>query len=175
VTAPKLHAASQLPSPEADASAADRHGIEVLTREQCLQHLELASVARVGITVDAMPVIVPVNIVLATLAAARGSEVIIRTVDGSKLNAALRGAVVAVEIDHVEPLGHAGWSVLVRGRSRAIDEAAELAAARRLPLRPWASQGADRFIAVSVDLVSGREIIPWHGPATAAADQAGRS
>jgi nitroimidazol reductase NimA-like FMN-containing flavoprotein (pyridoxamine 5'-phosphate oxidase superfamily) len=168
-------ASDHFPSPDTQPHSTDRHGIEVLTREECLRHLEFASVARVGITVDAMPVIVPVNIVLATLDAARGSEVVIRTADGSKLNAALRRAVVAVEIDHIDPLSHAGWSVLVRGRSRTIDEVAEVAAARQLPLRPWASDEADRFIAVSVDLISGREVIPWHELASPTADQAAHS
>jgi nitroimidazol reductase NimA-like FMN-containing flavoprotein (pyridoxamine 5'-phosphate oxidase superfamily) len=168
-------AIDRLPAAVAKPHPTDRHGIEVLTREECIRHLELATVARVGITVDAMPVIVPVNVVLATLDRARGCEVVIRTVDGSKLNAALSHAVVAVEIDQVDPISHEGWSVLVRGRSRTIDTDMELEAASRLPLRPWASEEADRFIAVSVDLVSGREVIPWHVRTRPAVDHAGRS
>jgi nitroimidazol reductase NimA-like FMN-containing flavoprotein (pyridoxamine 5'-phosphate oxidase superfamily) len=149
---------------DADGGARERdpHGIEVLDPDECLRRLEVASVARVGITADAMPVIVPVNIVVATLDAGRGREIVIRTVDGTKLNAALHNAVVAVEIDHVDPVTHEGWSVLVRGRSRTIDDPAELERAQQLRLRPWASEGADRFIAIALSLISGRAVVPWH-------------
>jgi nitroimidazol reductase NimA-like FMN-containing flavoprotein (pyridoxamine 5'-phosphate oxidase superfamily) len=140
----------------------DPHGIEVLDPDECLRRLEHAPVARVGITADAMPVIVPVNIVVTTLDAERGREIVIRTVEGTKLNAALRNAVVAVEIDQVDPVTHEGWSVLVRGRSRTIDDPDEQRRARELPLRPWASETADRFIAIAIGLISGRAIVPWH-------------
>jgi nitroimidazol reductase NimA-like FMN-containing flavoprotein (pyridoxamine 5'-phosphate oxidase superfamily) len=140
----------------------DRHGVEVLSRDDCVRRLRQQSVARVAVTFDAMPVIVPVNFVLAELDDEHGLEVVIRTVEGTKLQAALRHAVVAVEVDHIEPASHLGWSVLVRGRSRVITDAAAIEAARQLRLRPWATEDADRFIGVSVDLVSGREVVPWH-------------
>jgi hypothetical protein len=38
----------------------------------------------------------------------------------------------------------------------------ELHRARHLPLRPWASDQPDRYIAVSTDLVSGRRIRGWY-------------
>jgi len=72
--------------------------------------------------------------------------------------------VVAVEADSIDPMNHSGWSVLVRGITRVIDDAAELELARALPLRPWATADADRFIAVGTDMVSGRSVVPWHRP-----------
>jgi hypothetical protein len=140
----------------------DRHGVEVLDREECLRRLGAQAIARVGVTFDAMPVIVPVNFTIGVLDEELGQEIVIRTVEGTKLQAAMRHAVVAVEVDHIEPVSHLGWSVLVRGRSRTVTDAGAIARARQLPLRPWATEDADRFIAVELDVISGREVVPWH-------------
>jgi uncharacterized protein len=143
-------------------TSTDEHGLEVLDRDACLGLLDTVSVARIGLTSEALPVVVPVNMVLATLDPTRGPEVVLRSVEGTKLLAALRHAVVAVEADEIDPLYHAGWSVLVRGVSRVLEDPDELEEARRLPLRPWATlPRADRFIAVSTDVVTGRRVGPW--------------
>jgi len=141
----------------------DENGLEVIGHEECLRMLGSVSVARVGVTSEALPVVVPVNITLATLDPQRGPEVIMRSVEGSKLAAALTDAVIAVEADAIDPMGHTGWSVLVRGASRVVTGAEELARAQRLPLLPWATPTADVYIAVSTELVSGRRIVPWIG------------
>jgi hypothetical protein len=140
---------------------ADRHGLEVLSREECLTRLATEAIARVGVTFDALPVIVPVDFAVATLDDDVGVELVVRTVDGTKLHAAMCHAVVAVEVDRIDPVSQLGWSVLVRGRSRAIADAESIAKARQLPLRPWASDDADRYIGVQVDVVTGREVVPW--------------
>jgi len=144
----------------------DDNGLEVIERDECLRILRTVSVARVAVTSDALPVVVPVNITVATLDPSRGPEVVMRSVEGTKLSAALRNAVIAVEADAIDPLSHAGWSVLVRGATRVIADADEHARALQLPLRPWASPDADCFIAVGTDVVTGRRVVPWNrGPA----------
>jgi hypothetical protein len=142
----------------------DRNGVEVLSVGECIRLLGSVAIARVGVTADALPVVVPVNIAVATVDPARGPEVIIRTVEGTKLLASLRHAVIAIEADSLEPVTHSGWSVLVRGTSRVIADPVELAAAEQLPLRPWAIPAANRYIAVGLDLVTGRRVIGWHRP-----------
>lgn len=136
----------------------DRNGLEVLDTEEAMELLAGAPVARLGLSIDALPVVLPVNI------AVDGAEIVVRTAPGTKLDQALAHAVVAVEADQYDLLGHVGWSVLVRGTSRVLALPDELERARLLPLRPWASDLPDRFIAISADLVTGRRIRGWYQP-----------
>jgi nitroimidazol reductase NimA-like FMN-containing flavoprotein (pyridoxamine 5'-phosphate oxidase superfamily) len=133
----------------------DRNGLEVMTREECLALLASIPVGRIGLSIGALPVVLPVNFVVA------GDEIIIRTAEGSKLDAALQHAVVAFEADEFDPLSHSGWSVLVRGTSRVLVLPGEIDRARRLALRPWANEQSDRYVAISTDLVSGRRVHSW--------------
>ena len=133
----------------------DHNGLEVLDRGECLALLQTVPIGRIAITVDALPVILPVNFVLAH------DEIIMRTAEGAKLSAAMSHAVVALEADHFEPFDHAGWSVLVQGNSRVIVDPTELEATVELPLRSWASEQTDRYIAVSLDVVTGRRVRGW--------------
>lgn len=146
----------------AGADPIDRNGLEVLSREECLALLRDTSVARIGVTLRALPVVLPVNIALVEPAGGDEPCIAIRSVEGTKLDAALRDAVVAVEADHIEPLGHAGWSVLVQGRSTVIDHPEEHDELRRLQLRPWATSEAEHLIVVTTDVMSGRRLVPWH-------------
>ncbi len=134
----------------------DRNGLEVMSREDCLPGLATVPVARIGLSMNALPVVLPINFVI------DGDELVIRTAEGSKLDAALAQAVVAIEADHFDQMGHVGWSVLVRGVSRVLTLPSEVERAKRLSLEPWANDAADRFIAVSSDVVSGRRIHPWY-------------
>jgi uncharacterized protein len=130
----------------------DRNGLEVLSREECLYLLSTVPVARIGVSMDALPVVLPVNFVCTD------DEIIVRTAEGSKLNAALAHSVVAFEADDFDPISHAGWSVLVRGTSRVLMLPGEIERARRLALQPWANERGDRYMAITTDLVSGRRI-----------------
>lgn len=130
----------------------DANGMEILGRGECLDLLRTQPVARLGLSIHALPVIVPVNF------AVLEEEIVICTAAGSKLAAACHRAVVALEVDDYDAMNHTGWSVLVQGGSRVIDDATEVHGARDLALRPWANESADRWIAVSTDLISGRRI-----------------
>ena len=132
----------------------DRNGLEVPTTEECLALVRTATIGRLAIHSGALPTIVPVNFVLTD------NGVVIRTAPGSKLDNALEHAVVAFEVDDVDPLRHTGWSVVITGLASEITDPDELAAARRLPLAHWAPGAAERYVCVSLDLVSGRRIGP---------------
>ena len=97
----------------------DRNGLEVLDRAECLQLLALRRFGRLGLTSGALPTILPVNYWF------DGSSIYVRTSPGSKLDAALRGAVVAFEVDDIEPMEHAGWGVVVTGIAREVTERAD--------------------------------------------------
>jgi nitroimidazol reductase NimA-like FMN-containing flavoprotein (pyridoxamine 5'-phosphate oxidase superfamily) len=137
----------------------DRNGMEILDRGHCLGLLRTVPVGRVGLSINALPVVLPVNFAYD----AERERIIIRTSEGGKLRAALLGAIVAFETDQIDPVSHTGWSVLVRGKSSLVTDPHDLERLRRLPLRPWANEQTDHWVAISTDLVTGRRIGGWYG------------
>jgi uncharacterized protein len=131
----------------------DRNGLEVLERDVCLQLLAEATIGRVGVSQGALPVVLPVNFVLTD------AGVVFRTRRGTKLDAAVDGAVVAFEADAFDPLFHSGWSVVVTGVA-AVHDVAELP--ERAALAPrWAAPGHlddERYVLIPTDIVSGRRV-----------------
>lgn len=136
----------------------DRNGLGVLTRTECLELLRASHLGRVGVSVDALPVILPVQYAMLD------DDVVFRTGVGTKLDAALQNNVVAFEIDSVDPLYHRGWSVVVTGRALEVTDAGEHAVCERLPLRPWRPGEVDRFVKITTDVVSGRLIQQYGWP-----------
>jgi len=134
-----------------DESLIDR-GLEMLSEHECLTLAALQPVGRVGITMGALPMVVPVNFCLA------GADVVFHTGAGTKLNAAVRGAVVAFEVDDFDPIGHRGWSVLMIGTARelSIDELSTLGP---LPVRPWAHGLRNHVVRIQTEFMSGRRIV----------------
>lgn len=125
--------------------------LKALSRNECLEHLRHSSVGRVGVSIGALPVVLPVNYVV------HREDVVFRTVRGTKLDTAIAGSVVAFEVDAYAPDGSSGWSVMVQGRASEITEPALLDAARLLPLRSWALGGtADRYVRVETGRITGR-------------------
>ncbi len=126
--------------------------LEVLSRDECLALMGTVPVGRLGVSIEALPAILPVNFALLR------DRIIVRSVPGTKLDAATAENVVAFEVDGYDPAGGWGWSVLVRGVAWEITDPAELAEVRALPLRAWAlGDAADRFLAIEATLVSGRK------------------
>lgn len=126
--------------------------LETLSREECLALLATRQVGRLGVSIQALPAILPVNFRLLN------DRIIVRTVHGTKLDAAVARAVVAFEVDDYDPEGRWEWSVLVRGAGTEITEPDELAQVKALPLRARAFKNDDvtRFLAIDTTLVSGR-------------------
>jgi nitroimidazol reductase NimA-like FMN-containing flavoprotein (pyridoxamine 5'-phosphate oxidase superfamily) len=128
---------------------------EEMPPQDCLVLLNLAYVGRVGVSVHALPVILPVNYVM------HEGDVVFRVGAGTKLAAATSGTVVAFEVDHHDPQGITGWSVLLQGRTEEIDDPAELARVRELPLHSWALDGAaDHYVRLHPTMMSGRRFRP---------------
>lgn len=133
----------------------DRNGLEMIERDECLRLLSSVPVGRVGLCVHALPVILPVNFVVAEPPGGGEPIVVVRSAEGSKLAAAFDSAVLAFEVDGYEALTHCGWSVLVQGVARVL-AGAEREWAESLPLLPWAIEGASMFIGLDTDVVRGR-------------------
>jgi len=137
-----------------DPTEVDRNGLEILCREECLRLLGTATLGRVAISVGALPNILPVNFRIV------GDEVAFRTTVGTKLEAATRNAVVAFEVDDLDPMYHTGWSVVVVGVAREVTDAAERGRFEAANMPRWAPIDAHRIVAISTQMVSGRRIPP---------------
>lgn len=130
----------------------DRNGLEVLDREECLRLLRARRFGRIGVTSGALPTILPVNYWCDE------DTIYLRTTPGTKLDAALRDAVVAFEVDDIERMDHAGWSVVATGVARPVTDPVEVAALQSAPLARWAPTPGSHVIAISTELVTGRRM-----------------
>ncbi|MFQ1002406.1 pyridoxamine 5'-phosphate oxidase family protein [Modestobacter sp. SSW1-42] len=127
--------------------------VEVLDRAACLTLLGTAALGRIAFTEGALPAVQPVTFALGD------GELYIPTHAGSKVAAASRGAVVAFEVDDVDPLARTGWNVTVVGPSRLIVDSDDVARLDAMGVRPWARSGAGHcYIGVRTQLVQGRRI-----------------
>jgi nitroimidazol reductase NimA-like FMN-containing flavoprotein (pyridoxamine 5'-phosphate oxidase superfamily) len=99
-----------------------------LLREDCFRLLATAKLGRVGLSIRALPVILPVQYRMLD------SGVVFRTAPGTKLTASLLGNVVAFEVDSLSEDDGQGWSVLVTGPVTEIRDPESLDQARRLEL-----------------------------------------
>jgi nitroimidazol reductase NimA-like FMN-containing flavoprotein (pyridoxamine 5'-phosphate oxidase superfamily) len=129
----------------------DRNGLEVLSRDDCLRLLALATLGRIGFTSGALPTVLPVSFHF------DGARTLVRTGRGSRLDAALQNlAVVAFEVDEFDPIHHSGWSVAVTGVATEVIDPTELDRARCEPVSHWTPAGDEALIAISTEFVSGR-------------------
>lgn len=134
-------------------SALGGRGLRELSREESLRLLGSVSLGRVVFSDHALPAIRPVNHLV------DGEQVIVRSHTGAAiLSAAEQGVVVAYEADAIDPEQRLGWSVVVTGVARLVDDP-ELAAEYRRRLRPWVDRPMDMVIAISADIVTGFELV----------------
>ena len=109
------------------------------------------------VNVDGVPAAFPVNFALLD------EDVVFRTGPGTKLSAALEGAVVGFQVDRIDPVFESGWSVLIQGPSAVMTDDDELLQARRLHLRTWAPGERPQFVRIRSQSVSGRRFLsPAH-------------
>jgi len=122
----------------------------VLTPSECLELLAGASVGRVGVSIGALPAILPVHFALLE------GSVIFQTSPGSSLDAATNGTVVAFQADDFVDPGPRSWSVLLQGVAAEVSDPEELAAAQRIPMRRWPAPDRGRWVRIQPATVSGR-------------------
>jgi len=132
----------------------DRNGLVVLDDAECLRLLAGATLGRIGVTTGALPAVLPVNFWF------DGEHILFRTGPGTKLAAATQDAVVAFEVDDMDPLWHTGWSVMVTGVARHVTDPAELERLARMPIARWAPRGGGQVVSITPELISGRRIDP---------------
>lgn len=125
-----------------------------LSRDDCRSLLATVPVGRVGISIEALPVVLPVNFAIVEV------DIVFRTVYGTKFHAATAGSVLAFEADGYETSGRSGWSVLVQGKAVVVTDPGELARFTDLTIDPWAVDGAaDRFVKISTTNITGPALL----------------
>ena len=125
--------------------------LEPLTRSECLELLAQASIGRIGLSVAALPVILPVHFAL------DDESILFRAFPGTKLAAAVTAAIVAFEVDSFESDGSTGWSVLAVGKAEEIIDPSELDRANSIHIgRRMVGDGSDHFVRIETTRLSGR-------------------
>lgn len=145
-------------SPTHSDSLADRVYVDDLTGEVCRTLLASHHVGRIAfVGSDGFPVVWPVNYTV------DGDDVVVRTDRGEMYeNVPLHR--VAFEVDEFNDAVQTGWSLLIRGGARDVtDSIGEEARADpgRAP-QVWAPGGKNRWIAIRIDTISGRQIVRRH-------------
>ena len=123
-----------------------------LSVDECVELLSANVVGRAAICTPSGPHVVPVNY------AVDGDSIVFRTTPYSVLGTYGWAGDVAFEVDHIEPISHTGWSVLVTGTACELFDPVDLARAARLPLAAWAPGEHSHYVRISSDLVSGRRL-----------------
>jgi hypothetical protein len=132
---------------------AGRHPeLRELSEEQCAAHLQAGGVGRVVFVAPRGPVAHPVN-----FAVSEGDVLVSTTVAQAQL---LEDQPrLSFEIDRVdEPMGE-GWSVLVTGRARRVDDPDEVVALAALGLVPWAGGPRHALVRLHPEEITGRVIV----------------
>jgi nitroimidazol reductase NimA-like FMN-containing flavoprotein (pyridoxamine 5'-phosphate oxidase superfamily) len=126
--------------------------LDSLTPEQCERHLEAGGIGRVVYSLDRGPVAVPVNFEYVD------GRVIIST-DLIKANVLEELGIVGFEIDRVDDVLSEGWSVLVTGTARRVDDPDEIVALSSLDLESWAGGDRHALVVIAPKEITGRVIV----------------
>jgi uncharacterized protein len=125
--------------------------ITVLNRTECLELLAQVHLGRIGASIDALPVILPVHFTV------DGESVVFRSTAGTKLDAATFGTVVAFQADWYESQGASGWSVMLQGVAATVAHAGPHLRAASALIRPWVqTDGGHRLVRVEATNLTGR-------------------
>ncbi|WP_447003990.1 pyridoxamine 5'-phosphate oxidase family protein [Saccharothrix isguenensis] len=129
----------------------DSAGLQVLSREECLELFDTAGIGRLVYTDKALPVVHPVVFVL------DGECVVLRVPDRSATLVA-RDTIVAFQIDDVaSDLSH-GWSVMAVGHITEVVDEPGLVRLRQLPLASRGFGDHDRYLVLDLEVLTGRRI-----------------
>lgn len=123
-----------------------------LTEAEARALLESQEVGRLVYTRRALPAVTPVNY------AVRDDAIWIWTASASSMAQAVRGAVVAFEVDDLDRAMRTGWSVLVLGVAELIVAAVELERALVLGPEPWVQGRKEHLIRIPIKVISGRRL-----------------
>ncbi len=133
----------------------DESGMEILAESTCVRILHDQSLGRVGfIDDDGEPLVLPVSYRF------HRRRVYFYSSEGAKLRAATRGTRVCFEVDGWNPATGDGWSVLVKGVCRPVEEEEEEEVGFDLDLRPWLRTALRpmKLVEIVPEEISGRRL-----------------
>jgi len=130
----------------------DTAGFEMLEEDECYALLGRAKLARVAVTLDAMPAIFPVCFALID------RQLVFSTGQGTKLNVAVAGKVIGFEADWVAQDNSAAWSVLSVGRCLMVEPGSELEALAKASVHALAPVPRPYLVKVRPAYLSGRRL-----------------
>ena len=84
---------------------------------------------------------------------------IVLSTDLAKAHHLEQQAVVGFEIDRVDEAMSEGWSVLVSGQARRVDDPDEVLRLSSLDLEPWAGGPRHALVKITPETVTGRVIV----------------
>jgi nitroimidazol reductase NimA-like FMN-containing flavoprotein (pyridoxamine 5'-phosphate oxidase superfamily) len=128
-------------------------GLELLDESEAMRLLAQGEVGRVGLTIGAVPAILPVNYRFLD------GCIVFRSSPGSKLSAAASEAVVAFEVDDYHAADRSGWSVLVVGRSEVVHDLDVTFSVLDAGLEAFADGPRGAIVRITPTFVSGRRIV----------------
>jgi nitroimidazol reductase NimA-like FMN-containing flavoprotein (pyridoxamine 5'-phosphate oxidase superfamily) len=128
--------------------------LEELSQEQCLALLRTENVGRIGIILDGLPLVLPINYELVEMN--DRLCLMFRTRSGNVIDRA--AAEVAFEIDGVDPSHRRGWSVLLRGTLQHVTADNTLLRAHFDP-NSWLSADRDAWLVLEPSTISGRRLV----------------
>ncbi len=122
--------------------------VTVLSASESWDLLAGVALGRLVTSVDGQPEIFPVNFVV------QDRTVLFRTAEGTKLvSAAINNHVLFEADDHTVA---EGWSVIVKGMTRTLRTAEELAKAERAQLLPWTGTLKQHYVRIQPVSITGR-------------------
>ncbi len=123
-----------------------------LSREESFRLLATKSMGRVALSIRALPTVLPVRYIL------DHDAIVMRIEAGSKFEAAMQNAVVAFQVDQIDPVHHEGWSVVVVGTTKTITDGRVIQRIEGLALRFWSAKPGDTLVMIPADFLSGRRL-----------------
>jgi len=133
-------------------STADIKPLVDIPRAEAVRLLVSRDVGRLVYTRRALPAITPVNY------AVRDNALWIWTASTSSLAQAVRGAVVAFEVDEIDRETRSGWSVVVLGVADLVVAPHEIELARQSGPEPWVAGRKEHLIRIPLREVTGRRV-----------------
>ncbi|WP_051467908.1 pyridoxamine 5'-phosphate oxidase family protein [Actinomadura oligospora] len=130
-----------------------RPTLSALDRDECLKLISPGGVGRVAYDDGEGPTVTPVNYVV------DGEAIIFRTSLAGRLNKNIGGLPsggevrIAFEVDRIDPERRAGWSVLLRGGARQLEDDEDSA-----DVEPWPAESRPARVRLTAKDITGRRL-----------------
>jgi len=138
--------------PPGHGRARPHAALNELTAEQCRAHLSVGGVGRIVFATARGPIALPVNFEFT-------DDQIVFSTDDDKASVLGAEEKVGFEIDRVDDELSEGWSVLVTGSCRRVENPEEAQRLSSLGLEPWAGGERHTLMAIRPTETTGRVIV----------------